>query len=64
MPIYKVAKYSRRIVRREYLVTADTEKDAVTIVEGGGGIHLPEWDSEEPEDISCEVIQEMEDIRM
>ncbi len=61
MPTYKVVKHHKRIIHQEYLVKADNEKNAISIVEGGGGIHLPEWDTEEPADVSCDIVEEVED---
>ncbi len=42
MSTYKVVKHRKIISHKEYLMVANTEKEAIDIVKGGGGIHLPE----------------------
>lgn len=61
MPLYKVAKKTIRITHQEFHITADSEEDAEFKVKTGGGIHLPEWDEEEPVEIVCTVVEQIED---
>ncbi len=60
MPLYKVAKKTIRTAYQEFHITADSEEDAEFKVKVGGGIHLPEWDEEEPAEIVCTVVEQIE----
>ncbi len=61
MPLYKVTKKTKRTAHQEFHITADSEEDAEFKVKVGGGIHLPEWDEEEPAKIVCTVVEQIED---
>ncbi len=60
MPLYKVAKKIIRTAHQEFQITADNEEDAEFKVRMGGGIHIPEWDEEEPVEIACTVVEQIE----
>ncbi len=61
MPLYKVAKKIIRTIHQEFHITADNEEDAEFKVKMDGGIHLPEWDKEEPAEIVCTAVEQIED---
>jgi hypothetical protein len=56
MPLFKVAKKTIRNTHQEFHIIADKEEDAEFKVKMCGGIHLPEWDEEEPVEIVCTAV--------
>ncbi len=60
MPLYKIAKRTGRTTHQEFHITADNEEDAEFKVMMSGGIHLPEWDEEEPVEIMCTAVEQIE----